>query len=114
VAGAVVLGLSWLVGGLDVLAVAGVVGVWAVAVAGRVILGRPSRDWTPSRDAFDEFWDELGEAIERRRAKRRTPAAVPPPADEAPSAGAPPPAGAPPAAEEEEQAAVGRPTTTTR
>jgi hypothetical protein len=107
VAGAVILGLSWLVGGLDVVAVAGVVGVWAVAVAGRVILGRPSRDWTPSRDAFDEFRDELADAVERRRAKRRPPAAVPPAAEEPPTV-----AGAPPAAEEKKRVVVGRPTTT--
>ncbi|WP_045877154.1 hypothetical protein [Pseudofrankia sp. DC12] len=43
---AVILGLSWLVGGLDVMALGAVLGVWALCVAARVILGRPGTDWT--------------------------------------------------------------------
>jgi hypothetical protein len=42
----VILGLSWLVGGLDVMAVGAVLAVWALCVATRVILGRPGTDWT--------------------------------------------------------------------
>ncbi|WP_049807062.1 hypothetical protein [Pseudofrankia inefficax] len=42
----VILGLSWLVGGLDVMAVGAVLAVWALCVAARVILGRPGTDWT--------------------------------------------------------------------
>jgi hypothetical protein len=42
----VILGLSWLVGGLDVMAVGAVLAVWSLCVAARVILGRPGTDWT--------------------------------------------------------------------
>ena len=75
-AGVVILALSWLVGTLDIGAVGAVLSVWTVAVAARVILGRPRRDWTPSWDAFDEFRAELAEAVARRRARRRPEAAV--------------------------------------
>lgn len=42
----VILGLSWLVGGLDVVAVGAVLAVWSLCVAARVILGQPGTDWT--------------------------------------------------------------------
>ncbi|MBL7513615.1 hypothetical protein I6A94_27755, partial [Frankia sp. CN4] len=43
---AVILAVSWLVGALDAFAVGAVVGVWALCVATRLILGRHGEDWT--------------------------------------------------------------------
>jgi len=58
--GAVILVLSGLVGALDLLAVGAVLGVWALLVAARVILGRYGEDWAlPAETHVPDGWQRV-------------------------------------------------------
>jgi hypothetical protein len=69
--GLVIVGLSWLVGGLDALAVGAVIAVWSLCVATRLILGRPGVDWTvPTPDRMLAATERLHRGRPRRGGSR--------------------------------------------
>ncbi|OHV35811.1 MULTISPECIES: hypothetical protein [Pseudofrankia] len=67
VLGVVILVLSGLVGALDLLAVGAVLGVWALCVAARLILGRYGEDWAlPADTGAADLWPRLRARVSRR------------------------------------------------